>query len=203
MARKPKEKRGVLVCIAGKSKDEMVKLRRDNTIFGREKADIIVSDAEVSSTHCQIQLIGDIYHIFDMNSSNGTFVNGKKIIKYKLSEGDVIDIGKTSFRFCLEDEKTVRHIPTLLSSAKDKPQSIVNTFIEQEFNKGQRTMMVLKIKYDKGGGETVELAQPVVYIGRASSFGQFDRDPEISRRHLMIKLNVLGTCFPTCYQPFG
>ena len=62
--------RGVLIYVSGDRKREMIKLRRDGTIFGREKADIIIDDTEVSSTHFQIQNIDESYHIFDMNSSN-------------------------------------------------------------------------------------------------------------------------------------
>jgi pSer/pThr/pTyr-binding forkhead associated (FHA) protein len=52
----------------------MVKLRRDATILGREKGDILIKDREISSTHCQIQFIEGVYHIFDMNSTNGTLL---------------------------------------------------------------------------------------------------------------------------------
>ena len=194
-----KEKRGVLVCISGKRKDEIVKLRRDNTIFGREKADIIVTDAEVSATHCQIQNIDDNYHIFDMNSSNGTYLNGERIVKAKLNEGDVIEIGKTSFRFALEDEKNVRHIPTLFTSSqeksKDRTNSLVDTLIEDELNSAKHVQLVIKVEYGDGEKEVIELQQKVAFIGRASSFGHFDQDTEISRKHLMIKLNDTGEVF--------
>ncbi len=194
-----KEKRGVLVCISGKRKDEIVKLRRDNTIFGREKADIIVSDTEVSATHCQIQNIDDHYHIFDMNSSNGTYLNGERIVKAKLSEGDVIEIGKTSFRFALEDEKNVRHIPTLFTSSqqnpKDRSTSIVDTLIEDELNATKDVQLIIHVEYGDGENEVIELLQRVAFIGRASSFGHFDQDTEISRKHLMIKLNDTGEVF--------
>ena len=75
------QKRGVLVCISGDLLDERVKLRRDNTIIGREKNDIVVVDPEVSATHCQIQHMNSEYVIFDMNSSNGTYVNNDRVIK--------------------------------------------------------------------------------------------------------------------------
>ncbi|MES2745907.1 MAG: FHA domain-containing protein [Bdellovibrionota bacterium] len=196
-AKPDKDKRGVLVCISGKSQNELVKLRRDNTIFGREKADIIVSDLEVSATHCQIQCIEDTYHIFDMNSSNGTFVNGQRIVKARLKEGDVLEIGKTVFRFGLEDEKNVRHIPTLYSSTKksDKTTSLVDTLIERELKLANKVFLEIVVTYGNNHRETIELHQKVAYIGRASSFGSFDQDTEISRKHLMIKLNDTGEVF--------
>ena len=196
-AKPDKDKRGVLVCISGKSQNELVKLRRDNTIFGREKADIIVTDLEVSATHCQIQCIEDTYHIFDMNSSNGTFVNGQRIVKARLKEGDILEIGKTVFRFGLEDEKNVRHIPTLYSSTKkqDKASSLVDTLIERELKQASKVYLEIVVTYGNNHRETIELHQKLVYIGRASSFGHFDQDTEISRKHLMIKLNDTGEVF--------
>lgn len=188
------EKRGVLVGLSESGSKEMVKLRRDATILGRDKADIVIHDAEVSATHCQIQNIGDAYHIFDMNSSNGTYVNGVRIVKAKLQEGDVIRIGQTQFRFVMEDERNVRHIPTLFKSRKSNTNSIVDTLIEKELKEPQ-AMIVLHIIYPSGAAETVELPQKVVIIGRASSFGKFDRDSQISRKHLLIKLNDTGEIF--------
>lgn len=192
------EKRGVLICLNGDRMNELVKLRRDATIFGREKADVVINDAEVSSTHCQIQNINDVYHIFDMNSSNGTYVNKEKVVKARLREGDVITIGGTSFRFRLEDEKKVRHIPTLFKTnpkTAGKVNSIVDTLIERELRQSADGVLILKVVYHTGKSETIEVNQRVVFIGRATSFGQFDQDPEISRKHLMIKLNDSNEVF--------
>lgn len=192
------EKRGVLICLSGERMNEIVKLRRDATIFGREKADVIINDPEVSSTHCQIQNINDVYHIFDMNSSNGTFVNREKVVKARLKEGDVISVGGTSFRFRLEDENKVRHIPTLFKASPKtggRSNSIVDTLIERELKASQDSVLQLRVIYGTGKTETIELNQRVVFIGRASSFGLFDQDPEISRKHLMIKLNENGEVF--------
>lgn len=192
------DKRGVLVCLSGERSNELVKLRRDATIFGREKADVVINDPEVSSTHCQIQNINEVYHIFDMNSSNGTFVNKEKIVKARLREGDIITIGGTSFRFGMEDEKKVRHIPTLFKSNpkhSSKTNSLVDTLIERELRGGSDAVMTINVVYHNGKSETLHLSQRVVFIGRASSFGAFDQDPEISRKHLMIKLNDANEVF--------
>lgn len=195
------EKRGVLYFLADKGTDEAIKLRRDATIFGREKGDIIIQDHEVSSTHCQIQNINAIYHIFDMNSTNGTFVNNERIVKSKLNHGDIVTIGQTSFRFQLEDESQVRHIATIFKS-KDKraltdssKSSLVDTLIESELRSTQSHALILSIKYHDGTSDEVELIQRTLFIGRATSFGKFEADPEISRKHLLIKVNDTGEVF--------
>jgi pSer/pThr/pTyr-binding forkhead associated (FHA) protein len=197
---KTPEKRGVLYFLAGHGANEAVKLRRDATIFGREKGDIVIDDSEVSSTHCQIQNINGVYHIFDMNSTNGTFVNNERIIKAKLQDNDIITVGQTSFRFVQEDESSVRHIATIFKTAQKSTSesgrsSLVDTLIESELRSTQSWAIVLKVTYQDGKSEEIELRQRVVFIGRASSFGRFDQDPEISRKHLLIKLNDTGEVF--------
>jgi len=194
------EKRGVLYAVAAKGTGEAIKLRRDATIFGREKGDIVIQDHEVSSTHCQIQNIGGVYHIFDMNSTNGTFLNNERIVKAKLAHGDIITIGQTNFRFQLEDESNVRHIATIFK-AKEKRQladsknSLVDTLIENELRSTGGHALQLQVKYHDGSSDEFEMNQRTLFIGRASSFGKFEQDPEISRKHLLIKVNDTGEVF--------
>jgi pSer/pThr/pTyr-binding forkhead associated (FHA) protein len=135
-----------------------------------------------------------------MNSTNGTFVNNERIVKAKLKDGDLITFGRTSYKFQLVDEDRVRHIATIFKGGKEKTStenkvSLVDTLIESELRSTQSTTIVLKIKYSDGASETVEFNQRVIYVGRASSFGRFEQDPEVSRKHLMIKVNELGEVF--------
>ena len=64
--------------------------------MGRDKAaSIVLDDTECSRVHCAIRYWDDCFVIRDMNSSNGTFLNGKKIDVAKLSPGDIVKIGNT------------------------------------------------------------------------------------------------------------
>ncbi len=195
--KKKTNQRAVLQFISGPHPDEFIKLRRDATIFGREKGDIIITDKEISSTHCQIQEIEGVYHIFDMNSTNGTFVNKDRILKAALKDGDTVTIGTTTFRFEVREEKAVRHISTVFKSKSEKNSttSIVDTLIESELASSHSNSMRLEVTYSNGQSETIVLKQKIIFIGRASSFGQFDQDTEISRKHLLIKLNDNGDIF--------
>jgi pSer/pThr/pTyr-binding forkhead associated (FHA) protein len=63
---------------------------RDNQIF--------IEDKMASRHHALIQKLKDAFFIKDLNSTNGTFINGKKIPKDKyirLNKNDVIKIGRT------------------------------------------------------------------------------------------------------------
>ena len=53
---------------------------------------LVVDDPRVSSTHAQLRSINGRYIIFDLNSTGGTFVNGKKVNQSVLYPGDVISL---------------------------------------------------------------------------------------------------------------
>ena len=74
----------------------------ENITIGRSpKNDIHIDNLAVSNFHAVIKKVMKVYFIEDLNSTNGTFVNEKKIDKYELLDGDEVIIGKHSlfFRF--------------------------------------------------------------------------------------------------------
>ncbi|MEI6399147.1 MAG: FHA domain-containing protein [Pseudomonadota bacterium] len=193
------ETRAVLYIVSGQGDADAIKLRRDATIIGREKGDVLITDHEVSSTHCQIQNINGVYHIFDMNSTNGTFVNKNRVVKSRLNHDDEIMIGKTVFKFSLEEGAKVRHINTIFKSQHNTEGgtkgSLVDTLIEDEVRRKKSFSLRLDVKYADGVTESIDVPQKQVYLGRGTSFGRFENDVEISRKHLLIKLNDHGEVF--------
>ena len=75
-------------------KDE-VELRDDVTTIGRNSdSDIMIDNAGVSAHHARIIKEGDVFIIEDTESRNGTFVNGKRVSRQLLSEGDEVIVSK-------------------------------------------------------------------------------------------------------------
>lgn len=72
------------------------------TLGRSEEADVTLDDSGCSRIHAAIRYWEDIFIIRDMNSSNGTLLNGEKIDVAKLSPGDVVKIGDTEFSFAHE-----------------------------------------------------------------------------------------------------
>jgi len=69
-------------------------------ILGRlDSSDIPIHDKKASREHAKIYRQGQQFAIVDLNSSNGTFVNGEQITKRVLKPGDEISIGTVSLRF--------------------------------------------------------------------------------------------------------
>ena len=80
-----------------------VKQRR--VVIGRSRdCDIQLSDANVSRRHAELRQEGASYWIVDLGSTNGMEVNGKRVKRAKLSDGDTITLGSTEVRFGVEAE---------------------------------------------------------------------------------------------------
>ncbi len=67
--------------------------------------DIVIDNPAISSHHCKISLMGDTYFVEDLGSTNGTFVNEKKVMKCGLHDQDVVGLAKHALVFVDEREK--------------------------------------------------------------------------------------------------
>jgi hypothetical protein len=75
-----------------------VKERR--VVIGRSRdCDIQLSDANVSRRHAEVRQEGASYWIVDLGSTNGMEVNGKRVKRAKLRDGDTITLGSTEITF--------------------------------------------------------------------------------------------------------
>ncbi len=75
------------------------------TAFGRDPSNHVhLIDEEVSRYHTKIVTRDNRYVIADLNSTNGTLVNGEKITEQVLNSGDAIVLGKTVFLFEMHPE---------------------------------------------------------------------------------------------------
>jgi hypothetical protein len=71
-----------------------------NVCIGRSPAnDVVLKEPKVSRKHAEIQYVGGKYILMDLESSNGTYVGGKKVAEYALQPNDEITIGNTKMVF--------------------------------------------------------------------------------------------------------
>jgi diguanylate cyclase (GGDEF)-like protein len=69
-------------------------------VLGRgEDCAIQIHDHSVSRRHARIEPAPDGYYVFDLQSTNGTFVNDKPLTNAKLHDGDYLRVGNCIFRF--------------------------------------------------------------------------------------------------------
>jgi hypothetical protein len=77
-----------------------VVLADESVIIGRlPDCDVVVADPNVSRRHAEVRPDGDGWAIVDLDSTNGTRVNGVRVTTRRLADGDVITVGNTVIRF--------------------------------------------------------------------------------------------------------
>ena len=80
-----------------------VQLTKDRTSLGRRPYnDIVIDNLAVSGEHAVLQMSGNDVHLEDLNSTNGTYVNGKAVKKQLLLNNDVVEIGKYKIKYANE-----------------------------------------------------------------------------------------------------
>ena len=82
-------------------------LHTDRTTVGRvEDNTFQIADPSVSSHHCEVQLRGSDIVIRDLNSTNGTFINGNKIEESILQPGQILRLGQVELKLEAEGATT-------------------------------------------------------------------------------------------------
>lgn len=89
-----------------------VQITKDKTTLGRRPYnDIVIDNLAVSGEHAVLQMVGSDVFIEDLNSTNGTYINGKAVKKQLLAHNDTVEIGKYKIKYLVEDgvdyEKTM------------------------------------------------------------------------------------------------
>lgn len=153
-------------------------------IIGRHanEADIVFKDPSISRKHARIALVAGDWVLHDMNSTNGTAVNGKKASQSHgavLRHGDKIQLGNLDFKFesrKASPENGRQNIPIrkwLLSGFDQQGQTLQYTLSNQN------------IDYSEGFSE-------ICRIGRDSRSDFIITDDAVSRNHAVIGFNGDG-----------
>jgi Protein of unknown function (DUF3662)/FHA domain len=92
----PAEPEVVTLTMAGRKQD----VTSSRLVLGRSRAcDVYVADLNVSRRHAELRQEGATYWIVDLGSTNGTVVNGKRVERERLRDGDRITLGSTEIVF--------------------------------------------------------------------------------------------------------
>lgn len=150
-----------------------VDLRQGDMKIGRRPGcDVFLDNLAVSGEHANIFTIGEDSFIQDLGSTNGTFINNKRITKHHLRVGDSIAIGKYSLVYMTEraperDDfaKTVVISPAAPSSAPvasrpaPAPPSVPTTIAGPQ----HATLLILS---GANSGKRIELTKTVTNLGK-------------------------------------
>lgn len=157
-------------------------LHRDVITIGRgSKNDIIIHDNEVSREHSRLVRVLEEYEIHDLNSTNGTFVNGQRLDEngWLLTAGNVIELG---------DSITLEFVPAEISTGMLLEQD--GALLEKD---SPDTRYYLLLKHtSQQDPEVYPLEERTVSIGRGLDNDIILPEGEVSRHHLILSRDAYG-----------
>ena len=141
------------------------------TVGRKAENDIVIDNPAVSGQHCKITLVGDTFFVEDLNSTNGIFLNEKKVMKSGLKNNDIIGIVKHALKF-IDDRPQAgaaaaasagpsADATMVISAAKQKEMAAATTTAAQ---KRPAVLRVVKGMVDQ---PEYELKAPSTYIGKS------------------------------------
>lgn len=147
-----------------------VQLTKDRTTLGRRPYnDIVIDNLAVSGEHAVFQMTGHQVHLEDLNSTNGTYVNGKATRKQQLENGDVVEVGKYKIKFVDESEEAALDRPLMTppglaatAPAAARPAAHHAT----EFSAPEPLHATIKVLSGSAAGREVSLTKVVTTIGK-------------------------------------
>jgi predicted Zn finger-like uncharacterized protein len=101
----PAKQIAAIAVIEGPARGQVFRLRQPRTVLGRAGADIVLRDPEVSRRHCVIEIRGATAMLVDLDTTNGTYVHGKRIETYKLKHLTKFRVGASALVFTVTNKK--------------------------------------------------------------------------------------------------
>lgn len=110
------------------------------TVIGRgENCDLRVPLLNVSRRHCELSLTGDVVKIKDMASSNGTFVNNKRVNETILNPGDRLVVGPVVFTLQINGQpEDIKPVKTKGAKGEDEVVDLEADVIAQPVRRSWR-----------------------------------------------------------------
>ena len=71
------------------------------TVGRRDTNDIVISNSAVSGVHCRITFEDGKVYLTDLDSTNGTLVNGEPVVNTEINSGDLIILGQNQYRLTI------------------------------------------------------------------------------------------------------
>jgi pSer/pThr/pTyr-binding forkhead associated (FHA) protein len=147
-----------------------VTLAKDRTTLGRRPYnDIVVDNLAISGEHAVLHMIGADVSLEDLNSTNGTYVNGRAIKKQALEQNDVIEVGKYKVRYMASagspDSGAAGR--TVVSPAPSGPIPLSSApTVQAPLGGGTAGVAVIRVLSGTGAGRELSLQKVVTTIGK-------------------------------------
>ncbi len=145
-----------------------VQITKDKTTLGRRPYnDIVIDNLAVSGEHAVLQMVGADVFIEDLNSTNGTYINGKAIKKQLLTHNDTVEIGKYKIKYMV-DEGTDYERTQILKPGAIAPSASHRAPAMSDFGAlgGPETAALIKVLTGAAAGREVSLTKVVTTVGK-------------------------------------
>ncbi len=150
-----------------------VQLTKDRTTLGRRPYnDIVIDNLAVSGEHAVLQMTGNEVYLEDLNSTNGTYVNGKAVKKQLLQNSDTVEVGKYKIKYINEAagptfEKTMimkagSVVPPPSHAPAAAPYVVPSAYAPDQAN----LKAAIKVLSGAAAGREVPLVKVVTTIGK-------------------------------------
>jgi pSer/pThr/pTyr-binding forkhead associated (FHA) protein len=167
-------------------------LNKERTSIGRKPInDIQIDNLSISGQHAVItRILGDAF-LEDLNSTNGTYVNGQPVKKHVLHNNDVIELGKYRIKYLVEASTMSVSGTELVDTASLKPFEIGTLNPAEPLPAGTNTLRTRNLQSPAGSagsstsighllenlgviqvltgvnaGQELELSKPVTTLGK-------------------------------------
>ena len=174
----------IILMLNGQTEAEFTLNKETISIGRRPENDIPVDNLAVSGKHAQIITILNDSFLEDLNSTNGTYVNGSLIKKHALKHGDVIGIGKHQLKYINEaasdNDSSFEKTMIIRPDAAGMPEATgsheigasVVKIAQQEMKEGAKdaaagsSVAKLQILNGANAGKELELTKALTTIGK-------------------------------------
>ena len=114
--------------VKGGSKPIRIELDGSLVSFGRLAENVVaIDDSSLSRKHCVVECVDGVWHVRDLQSRNGTKVNGAKVSTAVLRNLDLIKIGKVEIRFVCPEESLLKAGPKKDEFQEEQQDSLAPT----------------------------------------------------------------------------
>jgi len=175
-----------------------VQLTKDRTSVGRRPYnDVVIDNLAVSGEHAVLQMSGHEVYLEDLNSTNGTFVNGKAVKKQLLNDSDLVEIGKYKIRY-VNEASTGAVDKAILSLSRPAPLSAMSAdepaaAMPPGGDAGSGGTAAIKVLSGAAAGREVALVKVVTTIGKPGvAVAAITKRP-----HGFVVVHVEGSSKPT------
>lgn len=152
----------IILTVDGTVLKEVPLTKERNTIGRRANNDLVIDHVAISGQHAVIVAMNNDYFLEDLNSTNGTQVNGQPVKKHFLRDNDIINLAPYKVRFVADSGNAPKREPGKLIEravgvAKDKDVDPASS---------AKQVACIRVLSGASAGKEIMLSKPLTTVGR-------------------------------------